>query len=197
MKSLMEKWNRIYSEESISSFNVSEVLIENEYLLPQQGRALDLACGLGGNAVYLAGRGLSVTALDISPVAIRKLNEYAGREQLSIKGRRQFIESSSFAEQGYDIVVVSRYLDRNLKDAIISALKPGGLLFYQTFVQDKVASAGPNNPDFLLSNNELLKMFSPLRVVFYRENGLIGNTDLGLRNEAQFIGQKQETSSTP
>lgn len=96
----------------------------------------------------------------------------------------------------YDVVVVSRFLDRNLKDAIIGALKPGGLLFYQTFDRDKVGGAGPNNPDYLLSNNELLRMFSLLQVVFYRENGLIGNTEKGLRNEAQFIGQKQEISIT-
>ncbi|MGR8979233.1 MAG: class I SAM-dependent methyltransferase [Gammaproteobacteria bacterium] len=193
MQSLIDKWNRIYSGESVDRSPASAVLTENEFLLPHQGSALDLACGLGGNAVYLAERGLSVTAWDISPVAIEKLNEYAGRQRLPITGRQQYIDSSSFAERDFDVVVVSRFLDRDLKDAIINALKPDGLLFYQTFIRDKVGSAGPTNPDYLLSPNELLRMFSSLRVVFYRENGLIGNTDLGLRDEAQFIGQKQQT----
>lgn len=196
MQALMKKWDRIYGGENVGSVKACDVLTENAFLLPNQGRALDLACGLGGNAVYLAGSGLSVTALDISPVAINKLNEYAGRERLAIEGRQQYIEPLSFAEQGYDVVVVSRFLDRNLKNAIIAALKTGGLLFYQTFTQEKIGSLGPNNPDFLLSHNELLSMFSALRVVFYRENGLIGNTDRGLRNEAQLIGQKQQNLMT-
>ena len=87
---------------------------------------------------------------------------------------------------------MSRFLDRTLSDAIIGALKPDGLLFYQTFTREKTSRKPPNNPDYLLTENELLALFSPLRVIFYRENALIGELQRGLRNEAQFVGQKRK-----
>jgi tellurite methyltransferase len=185
-----EKWNRIYRESEPGLAQPAQVLGDNDFLLPQSGTALDLACGLGANAVFLARRGLEVTALDLSAVAIDKLKEYAVTHQLPIEARRQIIDSLSLPESVYDVIVVSRFLDRTLSGSIMAALKPEGLLFYQTYTQEKQMELGPNNPEFLLGANELLTMFSSLRVVFYRENGFIGNCRLGLRNEAQFIGRK-------
>ena len=92
----------------------------------------------------------------------------------------------------FDVIVVSRFLDRRLSNAIIDALKPNGLLFYQTFTKEKTIPTSPNNPDYLLNRNELLTLFSPLQVILYRENGLVGSHLKGLRNQAQFIGQKTQ-----
>ena len=100
--------------------------------------------------------------------------------------------TESFTKCSFDVIVVSRFLDRTLSDAIIGALKPDGLLFYQTFTQEKVSQQRPNNPDYLLGCGELLELFSPLRVVFYRENALIGEHHRGLRNEARFVGQERK-----
>jgi hypothetical protein len=75
-------------------------------------------------------------------------------------------------------------------NAIIDALRLNGLLFYQTFTREKATPTPPHNPDYLLTKNELLTLFAPLSVVFYQENALIGQHQHGLRNEAQFIGQK-------
>ena len=72
----------------------------------------------------------------------------------------------------------------------LGCLKIDGLLFYQTYVREKLATAGPKNPDFLLARNELLKLFKPLKLVAYRENSLLGNLQRGERNEALFVGQK-------
>lgn len=190
MENPSEKWDRIYSGSEPGLSCPVQVLGENEFLLPQSGTALDLACGLGANAIFLAQRGLRVTALDLSSVAIDKLSKYAVTHQLPIEAQRQKINALSFPESVYDVVVVSRFLDRTLSSAIIAALKPEGLLFYQTYTQEKQVDLGPNNPEFLLGVNELLAMFSSLRVVFYREYGFIGNCRLGLRNESQFIGRK-------
>jgi 2-polyprenyl-3-methyl-5-hydroxy-6-metoxy-1,4-benzoquinol methylase len=185
-----EKWDRIYRESEPGQAPPAQVLGDNEYLLPKSGIALDLACGLGANAVFLARRGLNVTALDLSRVAIDKLVRYAAVRRLPIEARRQHVDSRSLPEAVYDVIVISRFLDRTLSDAIIAALKPEGLLFYQTYTREKQAGLGPNNPEFLLGVNELPAMFSSLRVVYYRENGFIGDCRLGLRNEARFIGQK-------
>jgi SAM-dependent methyltransferase len=190
MEAMIGKWNSIYNQYDPVCYPAAQVLTDNDFLLPTTGAALDLACGLGANAVFLAKQGLAVTAWDISVVAIDKLTAYAVRQGLNINACQQKIEADSFTECCFDVIVVSRFLDRTLSDAIIGALKPDGLLFYQTFTREKTSSKPPNNPDYLLGCNELLALFSPLRAVFYRENGLIGNPLRGLRNEAQFVGQK-------
>jgi SAM-dependent methyltransferase len=192
MDAVISKWNHIYSQSGQERYLPIEVLAENEFLLPTTGTALDLACGLRANAIFLAEQGLVVTAWDISVVAIDKLTAYAVRQGLSINARQEKITAESFTKCSFDVIVVSRFLDRTLSDAIIGALKPDGLLFYQTFTREKTSPRPPNNPDYLLDCSELLTLFSPLRVVFYRENALIGEQLLGLRNEAQFIGQKRK-----
>ena len=192
MDAVISKWNHIYSQSGQESYPPIEVLAENDFLLPTTGTALDLACGLGANAIFLAERGLVVTAWDISVVAIEKLTAYAVQQGLNINACQEKITAESFTKCSFDVIVVSRFLDRTLSDAIIGALKPDGLLFYQTFTREKTSPRHPNNPDYLLGCSELLTLFLPLRVVFYRENALIGEQLLGLRNEAQFIGQKRK-----
>jgi SAM-dependent methyltransferase len=141
---------------------------------------------------FFAQRGLAVTAWDISFVAIEKLTTYAAQQGLNINACQEKIITNSFTECTFDVIVVSRFLDRTLSDAIIGALKPDGLLFYQTFTREKTSQNPPNNPDYLLGCSELLELFSPLKVVVYRQNALIGEQCRGLRNEAQFVGQKRK-----
>ena len=190
MNALINKWDLFYNQAEVVDYSVTKVLADNYFLLPTTGTALDLACGLGANALYLAQQGLAVTAWDISNVAIEKLKVSAATQRLNINACQENIQVESFAKCSFDVVVVSRFLDRTLSDAIIGAIKPNGLLFYQTFNREKTNRVGPNNPDYLLVEHELCSLFAKLKLVFYRDNALIGDTLQGLRNEAQFIGQK-------
>lgn len=186
--SIESKWDGIYSNSGGST--AAKVLVENCFLLPKKGCALDLACGLGENALFLAEKGLDVHAWDISSVALNKLERKAQKKTLKVLTKQVFIKSEIMPKQTFDIIVLSHFLDRSLSNAIMESLKPNGLLFYQTYVRDKTTSVGPNNPDFLLARNELITLFKALRPVFYRENSLIGDLQGGERNEAFFIGQK-------
>lgn len=186
------KWDEIYRDARQNPYGAAPVLTENACLLPVSGRALDLACGLGANAVYLAEHGLDVLAVDQSAVAVECLQIYGSEHRLSIMALKQNVDSAHFPDSGFDVIVVSRFLNRSLSDAILKALNPGGLLYYQTYTREKADNSGPMNPDFLLAENELLDLFAPLRVVYYRENGLIGDCRQGLRSEAQFIGCKRQ-----
>lgn len=188
--STKHKWNRIYSQRSNLPGPPASVLTENAYLLPKSGNALDLACGLGANALFLAEHGLTTDAWDISIVALQNLSAEAGRQGRNINTRACNIDANCLLNYTYDVITVTRFLDRSLALAIIKALNTGGLLFYQTFTREKATPQGPSTPDYLLAPNELLKLFSPLRVVFYRENGMIGDLNSGLRNEAQLVGLK-------
>ncbi len=183
-----KKWDCIYAK---SDFSVpADVLIENRYLLPKKGCALDLASGLGANALYLAEIGLNTCAWDVSSVALNKLQQSAKKKKLKLSTKKIYIEAKVLPENTFDVIVISRFLDRSLSDAIIKSLKPNGLLYYQTYVKGKRDSIGPKNPDYLLDRNELLQLFCSLNVVVYRENSVIGDMACGERNEAHYIGQK-------
>ena len=188
-KALSDKWNQIYQSEDMDNEPVA-VLAENLFLLPRTGTALDLASGLGANALLLAKQGMTTQAWDISAVAMHKLQLQADARAIPIKAFTKEITPDSFAANSFDIIVVSRFLDRSICDAIMESLKLGGLLFYQTYTQQKVSEQGPKNLRFLLAENELVQLFSSLKLVYYRENADLGELQQGLRNEAQFIGQK-------
>ena len=138
---------------------------------------------------------MTTEAWDISAIALRRLQQQADAHALPIKTFTREITPDSFASSCFDVVVVSRFLDRSICNAIMESLKPNGLLFYQTYTQHKTSDLGPKNPRFLLAENELLQMFSSLKRVYYRENSGLGLIQQGLRNEAQFIGQKRAMNS--
>ncbi|MBD9358603.1 class I SAM-dependent methyltransferase [Methylomonas albis] len=191
MSDLQDKWDAIYQNASAPA-SPAEVLTQHQCLLPKHGKALDLACGLGGNALLLAEYGLQVDAWDISAVGLQILQQTAVNKHLDIATHQCFIDAETLPQQTYDVIVISRFLDRTLCNAIMAALKPGGLLFYQTFTRNKLDQQGPSNPDYLLASNELLRLFSPLNVIFYQEYAKLGDVRFGNRNEACFIGQENE-----
>ena len=80
-----EKWNLIYSKKECSQEIPCEVLSQNRHLLPSSGNALDLASGLGANAILLAQKKLHTEAWDISSTALNKLTQYAQQHQLDIR----------------------------------------------------------------------------------------------------------------
>jgi len=182
------KWDGIYQNSEFSL--ATEILHKNSFLLPKTGCVLDLACGMGENALFMADQGLETHAWDISSVALNKLQQKAKKKNLNLSVKQVFIEPTIFPKDTFDVIVISRFLDRTLSHAIIESLKTNGLLFYQTYVREKTGSSGPKNVDFLLARNELLTLFKVLRLVNYRENSLIGDITIGERNEAFFIGQK-------
>lgn len=188
VEQVREKWNRRHAVTK-GKPQAARVLRENRHLLPVTGDALDLACGLGGNALLLAEAGLNVQAWDVSSVAIESLQSRALAAGLRLQAEIRDVDVQPPEADAFDVIVVSYFLSRELAPALCAALRPGGLLFYQTFVQDKVSSQGPTNPDFLLSENELLALFAPLRPRVYREEGVLGDITQGLRNEALFVGQ--------
>jgi tellurite methyltransferase len=189
MQEIQDKWNKIYQQKLMSS-EPTEVLMLHQHLLPKQGRALDLACGQGANAIALAQKGLSVEAWDISDVVIRQLSSRVEALALNCQAQVRNVITNPPDPVSFDVIVVSYFLQRELSDSLISALKPGGLLFYQTYCKEKVRAEGPKNPDFLLGDNELLSLFSGLKVRSYCESSLLGDHEQGLRNQAYLVAEK-------
>ena len=187
MTTVQDKWDKRY-QNSADAGSPCWVLDNNLHLLPERGRSLDLACGLGANALRLAERGLDSHGWDISSIALEKLSNFARQRGLCVTTLQQDIEKTPLPENRFDIIVVSQFLYRPLFPALINALTPNGLLFYQTF---NLTNHGPDNANFLLAPNELLHLLSPLELVFYREDSRNGDLDQGLRNCSYFIGKRK------
>ncbi len=180
------RWQRRY-QAGEGAARPARVLRELDFLLPASGRALDLACGRGGNALLLAERGLAVEAWDYAPAAIEALRAEAARRGLRLRAGVRDVLSEPPEAARYDVITVSYFLERDLAPAIAAALRPGGLLFYETFTQDAPDGAGPSNPAFRLAPNELLGLFPGLRVLDYREHARVGDPLRGQRDIATLV----------
>jgi SAM-dependent methyltransferase len=190
MSESRQKWDAIYSQKTGFPGTPSRVLAENVHLLPSAGDALEIACGLAGNAILLAEHGLTTRAWDISAVAIAQVNEYAQARGLPLTGEARDVTEHPPSPASCDVIVIAHFLDRVLVPHLVRALRRGGLLFYQTFTRTRVTEAGPGNPDFRLADSELLELFAPLRLLVYREEGRVGDLERGLRDEALIVAQK-------
>lgn len=194
---LQIKWNQRHSDPTHQP-RAAEVLYQNSHLLPVAGSALDLACGLGGNALLMAKAGLEVTAWDLSRVAIERLQGFAEAQGMSnLRAEVRDLSKQPLPTDSFDVIVVGYFLDRGLIPALIASLKPGGLIFYQTFTRIAVSGLGPANPDYRLGDNELLRLFEPLALRCYREENRLGNLSTGLRDVAMLVAEKTRQRADP
>ncbi|MDH5391960.1 MAG: methyltransferase domain-containing protein [Gammaproteobacteria bacterium] len=182
-----QSWNLRYQHKAITDPEPVHVLKCNQHLLSGCGSALDLASGLGGNAVFLAKAGYDVTAVDYSQVALEKLTRFAEVNKLAITTRLIDLESEPCSLGCYDLIVVSYYLQRKLFPAIFSAIKTGGLLFYQTFSGDAENAPGPQNAAFRLAQAELLTLCSGHELLYYREDPSHCMAENCLKGEAMIV----------
>ena len=189
MSSDTDKWDARYRQTRESS--PAQVLLDNRHLLPASGTALDVACGLGANALLLAEHGLTVHAWDSSSVAVEKLQARAQACGVSVEAAVRDVVVHPPGPESFDIIIVTRFLERDLAPQLARALRIDGLLFYQTFTRTRVSDAGPGNPDYRLADGELLVLFSTLQLLVYREEGKVGDNSRGFRDEAMMIARKR------
>ena len=191
MPAIQEKWDRSYGSNAVEAAAWSRVLGENSHLLPTHGRALDVACGMGGASIFLARHGLEVVSWDISRAAIAKLRGFVEQHGLAITAEVVDVTRVQIPEQEFDVIHVSRFLERGVCAALSRALRNDGLLFYQTISLEALDTAPHKNPDYCLVRGELLDLFHELRLVVYREEALLGDTAQGLRNVVLLVAQKR------
>jgi len=122
-------------------------------LVAQGGTVLDLAAGSGRHALFFAGRGCKVTAVDRDTSRLPLHDDIeaipADLEDGSpwpLPGRR------------FDAAVVTNYLHRPLMPDLLDAIEPGGILLYQTFMEGNERFGKPRRPDHLLKDGELLAL---------------------------------------
>ena len=134
------------------------------------GTALDLAMGEGRHAFAAARAGWRVLGLDVAPTATERVKQVATRENLLVHPIVADALALPFRAAAFDLIIVTKYLERGLAPSIAAALRPGGHLIFETFTVDQPALGwGPKNPEFLLARGELERLFPSLRTVIHRE----------------------------
>ena len=156
------KWNQRYHGEGLFHGSAPSRLLEQNMALLESyipgRRALDLACGEGRNAIFLARRGFRVTALDIAEQGIEKGRRRAAEEGLEVDFQVMDLERDAI-EGEFDLVLNVNFLLRGLIPGLVAHLSPGGLVFFLTILNTP-AFAGGRNPAHLLEPGELEGVFA-------------------------------------
>ena len=165
----------------------SSWLVANADLLPRGASVLDVACGAGRHALLLAAAGFRVRAVDRDPAKIVFLQDAAARLVVPVEAAVVDLEADLPGAAGvdlgtaaFDLVLVVHYLHRPLFPALARAVKPGGLLLYETYTMDQAARGRPTNPDFLLQPGELPRLAAPLEILRRREGEFDGRMVAGI-----------------
>lgn len=171
-----QRWNKRYAskrEQGPISFEPDSLLMRHQSLFKAGDRALDVACGVGHNSLWLAGLGLHTTALDISATGLDLLQHEARQRNLQIDTEQADLDDWNWPVESFDVVVVLRFLDRALFDDIKTSLRPGGVVLYQTFGPARLQSNPEFNPDFVLRSGELANQFNTFEII--EQNDADGN----------------------
>lgn len=151
-------------------------LTAHRELLPAGGDALDVACGYGRHALWLAAEGFATLAIDRDPGAVAAVRRAAAARGLPVAAEVCDLERGThdLPSGRFAVVVAVHYLHRPLMPALVAAVAPGGVLVYETFTRAQAARGRPTNPNFLLEAGELPRLVRPLEVLRSREGEFEG-----------------------
>ena len=145
---------------------------------------MDLAAGLGRNALFAARNGYEVDAVDISHQALQRLTEAAQEKGLPVNCIEADLDAYRISERAYDLILVFQFFSPSLMASLEQGLKPGGLLFYSTFNHRHLSQRPEFNPAYLVPTGGLAPFFTQLEILL---NEPEGGTD---GNLARLIGRK-------
>ncbi|MEH6571360.1 MAG: methyltransferase [Halioglobus sp.] len=162
------------------------------------GPVLDLACGGGRNGLHLIASGIPVVFADVNPDALGRVSSALSSEpfqQHQSLATLQEIDLETpnnppLEPVSYGAIMVFRYLHRPLLENMKAAVKPGGLVIYETFTLDQRQFGRPRNPDFLLQTNELKDIFENWDIHFSYEGILTGQQGQPQSAIAQIVASK-------
>ena len=183
-----QRWNGRYQEQTGIS-EPSRFLQALADRLPSTGRALDVAGGPGHDALWLARRGLDVTLVDISDVALERAASAAREAGAPLRVERVDLEAAPLPRGPYQLVLCLNFLWRPLFDEIPRVLAPGGLFVFAQPTQSNLQRNPHPSARFLLEDGELPRLVRGLEVVSYTE----GWTEEG-RHEARLVATPSPAS---
>jgi tellurite methyltransferase len=187
-----DKWDARYRDGAYEGrTHPTALLVEWLPQLPR-GRALDVACGTGRNALYLAASGYAVTALDISRVALDRGRRAAAERGLTVEWLCADLDEDpdrALPPGGFDLIVWARYVHKTLMQHLVARLGLGGALVCEQHLETDVTVAGPSSPKFRLAPGELRRSVQGLRIDHSFE-GVIVDPDGREVALTQLVGHK-------
>jgi SAM-dependent methyltransferase len=159
------RWDERYASlgpASVAAVEPPGFLAPYLHVIPTSGGALDLACGQGLGAVWLARRGLDVWGLDVSPAAINEARQLARRSGVGASCRFDVVDLDDGLPDGppVDLILCHKFRDRRLDRAIVDRLATGGLLAIAA-LSEVDAAPGP----FRATPGELPAAFAELALI--------------------------------
>lgn len=181
----------------------ASLLIEQLHRLPK-GKVLDVAAGRGRHTLFLSSLGYQVEAIDRDEQALGQLLDSARTQNLTgVTTRTLDLEqppshAPDLGRETYDVVLVFFYLSRPLFPRLLQALRPGGVLLYETFLIDNhLQHQHPKRREFCLAHGELLNLTPGFRVLHYDEGPHEGTRQGEFVYTAQLVTQKPFTLGSP
>jgi SAM-dependent methyltransferase len=132
-----------------------------------------------------------VTAWDYADTAVERLRGEAEKRGVVLRAETRDVVANPPPPASFDAIVVTRFLERGLCPQLATALRPGGILCYQSFVRETVSDRGPEDQAFRFAPNELLRLFPELRVLVFHDEGQAGDNEQGLRDESLLVARRE------
>jgi tellurite methyltransferase len=163
------RWNQRYAEDSYHKNN-PVTLLENWLPKLPVGRALDVACGAGRNALYLAQAGYQVDAIDISAEGLNQARQKADHQGLSINWIEYDLDQAFQFDTDYDLIIVMWYVNLALITRLCGCLAVGGYLLCEEHLITDQEVIGPSSLNFRVVPGDLREAVSGLDILFYEES---------------------------
>jgi SAM-dependent methyltransferase len=187
-----DKWDARYRDGAYENRTHPTALLREWLPRLPRGRALDIACGAGRNALFLAANGFAVTALDISSVALERGRRAAEERGLDIEWLCVDLDddvAAALPAGGFDLIVWVRYVHRTLLPRLLERLNDGGTLLCEQHLATTAPVAGPTSAGFRLAPGELARGASTLSILHSYE-GPVVDPDGRSVALAQLVGRK-------
>ena len=176
MRDERSHWDTRYGARAERPPRRASLFLENVLEQLPVGRALDVACGDGRNALALAERGFAVDGMDLSRVALEQLKRFFHERRLDARVVQCNLEDFPLPQNLYDVVLNVRYLQRAALPSLKRAVREGGVVVFETFLREQASIGHPRNPDFLLERGELARALGDFELIV-REEGLLATED--------------------
>ena len=163
------RWEARYRAPDLPVREPAPFLTGLHELLPRAGRALDVAGGAGGNAIWLAQRGLRVTICDISESALALAQRAAHAAGVELETQQVDLELEALPSGPWDLIVSFDHLERALFSRWPEVLAPGGLLVFAQPTRSNLERHAKPGSTHLLEDGELPGLLQGLELVRYEE----------------------------
>ena len=183
-----DRWDAKYAGRPLPGDIAPDAWLVEQAAPLRPGRALELACGLGRNSIWLAQQGWHVTGVDVSRVGLGLAERIAHDHGVQVEWIAADLDDFVPEAAAFELVIVFRFLDRvRLPKLIEQALRPGGRLIYETYTTQHLTRPDSHmkNPDFALAPGELPRLYAGLNVLSYAECSLAD------RDVARLVAEKR------